>query len=61
MNPHAAKSDKHHRRGFQLLSESSYPEALEQFLKAMKRTRTGQRHTWVSDKHTFSKEILTWA
>jgi len=35
MNPSTAESEEHHRRGFQLLSESSYPEAREQFLKAI--------------------------
>jgi protein O-GlcNAc transferase len=32
-----AESEEHHRRGFQLLSESSYPEAREQFTKVIEK------------------------
>jgi Transposase IS116/IS110/IS902 family len=37
MNPPTAESEEHHHRGFQLLSESSYPEARAQFIKAIEK------------------------
>ena len=37
MSAPTAESEEHHHRGFQLLSESSYPEAREEFLKAIEK------------------------
>ena len=37
MSPLTAESQKHHRRGFQLLTENSFQEARDQFLRAIEK------------------------
>jgi hypothetical protein len=59
MNHLFAESQEHHRTGFQLLSEGSYAKAREQFLKAIEKNPDWHGPTWVSDRHSFSKTILT--